>query len=98
MKAHISVLKETSLIHSPETTAANGHDFTPASDSLHSDETMVHADAGYHGIEKHPEMKGRGIGLRVAMRPGQRLALPDTPEGRVDGLIETAKAHICAKM
>lgn len=32
------------------------------------------------------------------MRPGKRRALPDTPEGRVDDLIETAKAHIRAKV
>jgi IS5 family transposase len=27
------------------------------------------------------------------MRPGKRLVLPDTPEGRLDDLVETAKAH-----
>ena len=32
------------------------------------------------------------------LRPGKRRALPDTPEGRVDDLIETAKAHIRAKV
>ncbi len=42
-------------------------------------------------------MKGRGIGFRVAMRPGKRRVLPDTPEGRLDDLVETAKAHIRAK-
>ena len=43
-------------------------------------------------------MKGKAVGLRVAMRPGKRRALPDTPEGRLDDLIETAKAHIRAKV
>jgi hypothetical protein len=43
-------------------------------------------------------MQGRGIGFRVAMGPGKRRALPDTPEGRVDDLIETAKAHFRAKV
>jgi IS5 family transposase len=42
-------------------------------------------------------MKGKAIGFRVAMRPGKRRALPDTPEGRLDDLIETALAHIRAK-
>lgn len=32
------------------------------------------------------------------MRPGKRRALPDAPEGRVDDLIETAKAHFRAKV
>jgi IS5 family transposase len=98
MKVHIGVDKDTGLIHSVETTAANVHDLTPAAELLHGEETVVYADAGYQGIEKRAEMEGKGIGFRVAMRPGKRRALPDTPEGRVDGLIETAKAHIRAKV
>jgi IS5 family transposase len=50
----------------------------------------------YQGIEMQPEMEGKGIGSRVAMRPVKRRALPDTPEGQVDDLIETAKTHIRA--
>ena len=74
---------ESGLIHSVETTAANVHDLTPAAELLHGDETVVYTDAGYQGIEKRPEMQGRGIGFRVAMRPGKRRALADTPEGRL---------------
>jgi len=98
MKVHIGVDTDTGLIHSVETTAANVHDLTPAADLLHGEETVVYADAGYQGIEKRVEIEGKGIGFRVAMRPGKRRALPDTPEGRVDDLIETAKAHIRAKV
>ena len=36
--------------------------------------------------------------FRVAMRPGKRRVLPDTPEGRLEDLIETAKAHIRSKV
>jgi IS5 family transposase len=97
MKVHIGVDKDNGLIHSVETTAANIHDLTPAAELLHGDETVVYADAGYQGIEKREEMQGKGIGFRVAMRPGKRRALPDTPEGRLDDLVETAKAHIRAK-
>jgi len=89
---------ESGLIHSVETTAAHVHDLTPAAHLLHGEETVVYADAGYQGIEKRSEMQGRGIGFRVAMRPGKRRALPDTPEGRLDDLVETAKAHIRAKV
>ena len=88
---------ESGLIHSVETTAANVQDLAPAADLLHGEETVVYADAGYQGIEKRDEMQGRGIGFRVAMRPGRRRVLPDTPEGRLDDLVETAKAHIRAK-
>ena len=97
MKVHSGVDKDNGLIHSVETTAANIHDLTPAAELLHGDETVVYADAGYQGIEKREEMQGKGIGFRVAMRPGKRRALPDTPEGRLDDLVETAKAHIRAK-
>ena len=98
MQDHIGVDSETGLIHSVETTAANVHDLTPAAELLHGEETVDYADASYQGIEKRPEMQGRCIGFRVAMRPGKRRALPDTPEGRVGDLIETAKAHIRAKV
>jgi IS5 family transposase len=98
MKVHIGVDKDTGLIHSVQTTAANVHDLTPAAELLHGEEPVVYADAGYQCIEKRAEMEGKGIGFRVAMRPGKRRALPDTPEGRVDDLIETAKAHIRAKV
>ena len=98
MMVHIGVDSEGGLIHSVETTAANVQDLAPAADLLHGGETVVNADAGYQGITKRDEMQGRGIGFRVAMRPGKRRVLPDTPEGRLDDLVETAKAHIRAKV
>ena len=98
MKVHLGVDSDSGLIHSVETTAANVHALTPAADLLHGEETVVYADAGYQGIEKRDTMQGRGIGFRVAMRPGKCRALPATPEGRVDDLVETAKAHIRAKV
>jgi len=97
MKVHIGVDKDSGLIHSVETTAANVHDLTPAAELLHGEEEVVYADAGYQGIEKRPEMEGKSTSFRVAMRPGKRRALPDTAEGRLDDLVETAKAHIRAK-
>ncbi len=60
MKVHIGVDKDNGLIHSVETTAANVHDLTPAADLLHGEESVVYADAGYQGIEKRPEMEGKG--------------------------------------
>ena len=94
MKVHLGVDSDSGLIHSVETTAANVHDLTPAAELLHGEETVVYGDAGYQGIEKRPEMQGRGIGFRVAMRPGKRRALPDTPKGRVDDLIETGQGAL----
>jgi IS5 family transposase len=74
------------------------HDLTPVAELLHGDEEVVYGDAGYQGIAKRPEMAGKTAEFRVAMRPGMRRALPDTPHGRVQDLIETAKAHIRSKV
>ena len=57
----------------------------------------MYGDAGYQGIAKRPEMAGKTAEFRVAMRPGKRRDLPDTPEGRLGDLVETAKAHIRSK-
>ena len=97
MKIHAGVDKDSGLIHSVVTTAANVHDLTPAAELLHGEEEVVYADAGYQGIAKRPEMAGKTTEFRVAMRPGKRRALPDTPDGRLQDLVETAKAHIRAK-
>jgi IS5 family transposase len=98
MKVHIGVDKDSGLIHSVVTTAANVHDLTPAAELLHGDEEVVYGDAGYQGIAKRPEMADKSTEFRVAMRPGKRRALPDTPDGRLQDLIETAKAHVRAKV
>ena len=98
MKVHAGVDKDSGLIHSVVVTAANVHDLTPAAELLHGDEEVVYGDAGYQGIAKRPEMSGAAAEFRVAMRPGKRRALPDTPDGKLQDLIETAKAHIRAKV
>ena len=66
---------------------------TPASSELlHGDKEVVYGDAGYQGIAKRPEMAGTAAEFRVTMRPGKHRGLPDTPEGRLQDLIETALA------
>ena len=97
MKFHAGVDKDSGLIHSVVVTAANVHDLTPAAELLHGNEEVVYGDAGYQGIAKRPDMAGRSTEFRVAMRPGMRRAVADTPNGRVQDLIETAKAHIRSK-
>ena len=98
MKVHIGVDKDSGLIHSVVTTSANVHDLIPAAELLHGEEEVVYGDAGYQGIVKRPEMAGKSTEFQVAMRPGKRRALPDSPDGRLQDLIETAKAHIRAKV
>ena len=98
MKIHAGVDKDSGLIHSLVTTSANVHDLTPAAELLHGDEEVVYGDAGYQGIAKRPERQGAAAEFKVAMRPGKRRVLPDTPDGRLEDLIETAKAHVRAKV
>ena len=98
MKVHTGVDKDSGLIYSVVVTAANVHDLTPAADLLHGGEEVVYGDAGYQGIAKRPDMDGAKAEFRVAMRPGKRRALPETPEGKLQDLIETAKAHIRFKV
>jgi IS5 family transposase len=43
-------------------------------------------------------MEGRAVKFRVAMRPCKRLVLPDTPDGRLEKLVVSAKANIRAKV
>lgn len=43
-------------------------------------------------------MAGKEAEFRVAMRPGRCRALSETPDGRLQELIETAKAHIRSKV
>ena len=59
---------------------------------------MVYGDSGPLGIEKREAFTGSAYQFRIAMRPGQRRALPDTAQGRLEDLIETAKAHLRAKV
>jgi len=98
MKAHIGVDAETGLVHSVVGTAANVHDVTQAHALLHGGETVVFADAGYQGVERREENRGRPVTWRVAMRPGRRRALPDTETGRLQAWIERIKASIRAKV
>jgi IS5 family transposase len=48
-------------------------------------------------MEKRPEVEGRRIGFGIDMRPGKRRALPNTPEGRLQNMLETVKAHLRPK-
>lgn len=49
-------------------------------------------------MAKRPENRDRAVTWHVAMRPGQRKALPDTTWGRLLEQIEHAKASIRAKV
>ena len=98
MKAHIGVDAETGVVHTLVTTSANVSDVTQAHALLHGEERFGVGDAGYQGAEKREENQGRQIQWEIAMRPGKRKALPDTPDGRLQERIEQVKASIRAKV
>ena len=94
MKMHVGSDAETGVAHSLATTAANESDVAHAHRLLHGKEKRAWGDAGYQGVEKRPENRGRGVEWRVAMRPGRRRRLDaDGEEARR----EKEKASIRAK-
>ena len=56
MKAHIGADRDSGLVHTVVATAANVSDITRTAELLHGQETQVHADAGYTGVEKRDEI------------------------------------------
>ena len=95
MQAHIGVDAATGVVHSLMTTAANVADITQGPRLLHGAETQVWGDAGYAGVARRPEHRGRRIDWQVARRPGQRRRLaPGSPAAQA----EQRKASIRAKV
>lgn len=98
MKAHIGADLDSGLVHSVIGTAGNVADVTQAGALLHGQEQAVLGDAGYQGVEKRPENKGRVVSWHVAMRPGKRKALGDDALGRLQERHERTKASLRAKV
>lgn len=80
MKAHIGADAASGLVHSVTGTAANVSDISQTHELLHGEEKVVHADAGYIGVEKRPEISARhnGVEWRVAARRGKIKAMPES--------------------
>ncbi len=77
MTVHMGLDKDSGLIHSVVTTAANEYDLIPAAELLDGDEQVVYGDTGYQGLAKRAETVSRSALFRVSMRPGQRRAPPE---------------------
>ena len=98
MRCHIGVDSASGLVHSVVSKTANVHELTTAIDRVLGEERMIFRNAVHIGIEVRNAFKDCGAEMRIAMKPGQRRVLPDTAEGRLVNLIETAKAHFRAKV
>ena len=98
MKAHIGVDRSSHLVHTVVVTAANVADITKTSELLHGEETQVHADAGYTGVEKRPEIVAleRTIDWQIAAKRGGIKALAEGAEKEALQAVEKAKASVRA--
>ena len=77
LKAHIGVDRDSGLVHTVVTTAANVADVTQTHALLHGKETMVLGDAGYTGAAKRQELQGKRIDWQIAERRHTVKALPE---------------------
>ena len=57
LKAHIGVDKDSGLVHTLTTTAANVSDISQTPALLHGQESAIWAEAGYVGVEKREDMQ-----------------------------------------
>ena len=104
MKMHIGVDAESGLIHSVVCTSANESDVAHARELLHGQESQVHGDSGYTGLEKRDEIEaaqdegrlGKDIDWRIAMKRGQLQAMPEGPRKALYEWYERRKAQVRA--
>lgn len=102
MKMHTGVDAQSGLIHSVVCTAANESDVGQGHELLHGQETQVHADSGYTGLDKRAEItsaqaEGRlrsDIDWRIAMKRGQLAAMSEGPMKGLTEWFERRKAQI----
>ena len=72
-------------------TAAHVSDVTQAQALLHGDETQAFGDAGYQGVEKRDSNLECPVTWHIALRPGKRKALKNTPQGNLVEWMELTK-------
>lgn len=95
MKANLLVDADSGLVHSLVTTATNELDVSQSYALVYGHEREAFGDAGYTGVGKREEMKGRTMKWHMALRRGKIKAMP---EGALKDLVsvEPAKAQIRA--
>jgi len=71
-KSHIGVDKDSGLVHTTQTTAANVSDVSVTPKLLHGEEESVNGDSGYIGAEKREDAVLRNRkGKKINRRPSQ---------------------------
>lgn len=98
MKAHIGVDANSGLIHSVVGTSANVSDVSQAHALLHGHEEEAFGDAGYVGVDKRDEMKGKSVKWSVAAKRGKIKAMQDGLLKELVIAAERTKAQIRARV
>lgn len=104
MKAHIGVDKDSGLVHTLTTTAANVSDISQTPALLHGQESDVWADAGYVGVEKREDMQealsanGQTVQWHVAKRRKTIEKLADGWQKSMAQAYEKLKAQVRARV
>ena len=106
LKAHIGADSDSGAVHSIHVTAANESDVANAHHLLHGQESDVHADAGFTGVEKREEVKaaqdeGRikaDVNWHVAERRHKIKAMPEGLTKQLKQALERVKAQIRARI
>jgi IS5 family transposase len=98
MKAHIGADRDSKLVHTLQVTAANVADITKTAELLHGEETQVHADAGYTGVQKRPEIIAleRPIDWQIAAKRGLIKAMAEGAQKDALKAVEKARAAVRA--
>jgi IS5 family transposase len=104
LKAHIGVDKESGLVHTLVTTAANVSDISQTAALLHGQEQDVWLDAGYVGVEKREDMQaalaanGQEVKWHIAKRRSTIEKLVDGWQKNLAQAYEKLKAQVRARV
>jgi IS5 family transposase len=100
MKAHIGADAHSGLVHRVVGTAAHVSDLSQAHELLQGEENVAHADAGYTGVEKRPEIVAQhpGVEWRVALKQGKVKVLAEGWAKDLTQAFETLKARARARV
>ena len=98
LKAHLGTDRDSKLVHTVVVTAANVADIAKTAELLHGEETQVHGDAGYTGVEKRPEIVAlaRPLDWQIACKRGLIKALAEGAHKEAVKAVEHAKAAVRA--
>jgi IS5 family transposase len=98
MKAHIGADAQSRLVHSLSTTAANVSDVSHAHAVMHGEEKSGHADAGYQGVEKRPEVQAKcpEVEWHIAAKRGKIRAMSEGLLKQLHQGLEKVKAKVRA--